>query len=128
VHEPVEGEKDVDQEVFDDTDFYQALLREVVGSGDAANLNGGGAYASFNNVSKKKASATLDPKASKGRKIRYHVHEKLLSFMPPVPTNTWEKEQIDELFRGLLGGNAELEEQPAASSEAMEAGQQIRIF
>lgn len=104
------------------------MLREVVGTGDAANLNGG-AYASFNNVSKKKASATLDPKASKGRKIRYHVHEKLLSFMPPVPTNTWEKEQIDELFRGLLGGNAEMEEErPTSTLEDVEVGQQIRIF
>lgn len=103
-HEPVAGEKDVSAEVFDDTDFYQALLRDVVDIGHGSVSAGGPAsYANFNNVSRKKA-AGVDPKASKGRKLRYHVHEKLQNFMAPIPTISWEKEQIDELFKGLLGG------------------------
>lgn len=47
--------------------------------------------------------AGVDPKASKGRKIRYHVHEKLVSFMVPIPTDLWAEEQKDELFASLLG-------------------------
>lgn len=134
-HQPVAGEKDADPNVYDDTDFYQALLREVVDSGGrhgAAPLPGTAAsYASYNNVSRKKASGTLDPKASKGRKIRYHVHEKLQNFMAPIPTDTWGATQIDELFRGLLGaqaahkitnGDHELEE------ASLDNAPQIRIF
>lgn len=114
--EPVQGEKDIDQEVFDDADFYQALLREVVdatSTGNAGVLNGTpSAYAQFNQVSRKKA-AGVDPKASKGRRLRFHVHETLQNFMAPVPMQTWEKEQIDELFRGLLGGNHAVQEEAA---------------
>lgn len=107
-HAPVDGEKDVSGEVYDDTDFYQALLRDIVdmghGAANGAGVGGvGSSYSNFNNTSKKKA-AGVDPKASKGRKLRYHVHEKLQNFMAPIPMLTWEKEQIDELFRGLLGG------------------------
>lgn len=141
VHEPVEGEKDVDPEVFDDTDFYQALLREVVDSGSSSATNGnnvsgvGPSYANFNNTSKKKASGVLDPKASKGRKLRYHVHEKLLNFMPPIPTESWEKEQTDELFRGLLGGvsdanNEDEDRMNGLDSSGLMSGDagQLRIF
>ena len=135
--EPVEGEKDVSEEVFDDTDFYQALLREVVdasaGAGPASGLNGD-RYAQFNNISKKKA-AGVDVKASKGRKLRYHVHEKLQNFMAPIPMLTWEKEQTDELFRGLLGSSTRDGAQAGAEGmqdmdgdgAAASAGQ-LRIF
>lgn len=118
--EPVAGEKDVSAEVFDDTDFYQALLRDVVDLGHGGAPAGGpGSYANFNNVSRKKA-AGVDPKASKGRKLRYHVHEKLQNFMAPIPMITWEKEQIDELFKGLLGGRSEFGSAIAQEAEAAE--------
>lgn len=134
-HEPVAGEKDASAEVFDDTDFYQALLRDVVdvGHGIGGAAGGPGSYANFNNVSRKKA-AGVDPKASKGRKLRYHVHEKLQNFMAPIPMISWEKEQIDELFKGLLGGRGEFSsavvEEAAAQDAAVIGGEagQFRIF
>lgn len=121
-HEPVAGEKDVSAEVFDDTDFYQALLRDVVdiGHSGGAGTGGPGSYANFNNTSKKKA-AGVDPKASKGRKLRFHVHEKLQNFMAPVPTISWEKEQIDELFRGLLGGRTGVIDESAVENISTDA-------
>ena len=133
--QPVEGEKDVSKEVYDDTDFYQALLREVVDATSGTGMSNGmpgtaGAYASFNQVSRKKL-AHVDPKASKGRKLRYHVHEKLQNFMAPIPTLTWEKEQTDELFRGLLGGLGRVEVEDAQVEETdsvPHAGGQLRIF
>lgn len=119
--EPVAGEKDVSAEVFDDTDFYQALLRDVVDLGHGtASAGGPGSYANFNNVSKKKA-AGVDPKASKGRKLRYHVHEKLQNFMAPIPMLSWEKEQIDELFKGLLGGRSEFGSAVVQEAESAES-------
>lgn len=55
-----------DPEVFDDTDFYQQLLRDVI---DARNGgNGGQDWIQAQKERKKKKS--IDTKASKGRKIR----------------------------------------------------------
>ena len=51
--------------------------------------------------------ATLDTRASKGRKLRFIPHEKMMNFMVPVPTEGvgggWHEEQVDELFGSLLG-------------------------
>ena len=138
IHEPVEGEKDIDADVFDDTDFYQSLLRSVIDSGHSGTSNGiltGSAYSHFNNTSNKKSSNSLDPKASKGRKLRYHVHEKLQNFMTPIPTETWEKEQVEELFKGLLGGDAQDDAFVEAALHQQDTGfsvsppqEKIRIF
>ncbi|KAG8707203.1 rRNA-processing protein bfr2 [Ceratobasidium sp. 395] len=88
-----------DAEVFDDLDFYQTLLRHVIDSRTGAD----GAEDWTTRQRLKKAKKVVDTKASKGRKLRYEVHEKLQNFMVPVPTGTWHEEQIDELFANLLG-------------------------
>lgn len=55
----------------------------------------------------KKTKKAVDTKASKGRKLRYEVHEKLQNFMVPVPLRRgWHDEQIDELFASLMGKGA----------------------
>ncbi|KAG9096313.1 rRNA-processing protein bfr2 [Ceratobasidium sp. UAMH 11750] len=100
----VDGEEGVDgvegdAEVFDDLDFYQTLLRDVIDSRTGAD----GAEDWTTRQRLKKAKKVVDTKASKGRKLRYEVHEKLQNFMVPVPTGTWHEEQIDELFANLLG-------------------------
>ncbi|KAI5894888.1 TRAUB-domain-containing protein [Schizophyllum commune H4-8] len=88
-------------EIFDDTDFYQQLLRQVI------DARGGGAADNQDWVQAQKARKArkkVDTKASKGRKIRYDVHEKLQNFMVPIPAyNGWHEEQVDELFASLLG-------------------------
>ncbi|KAG8705860.1 rRNA-processing protein bfr2 [Ceratobasidium sp. 395] len=88
-----------DAEVFDDLDFYQTLLRDVIDSRTGAD----GAEDWTARQRLKKTKKVVDTKASKGRKLRYEVHEKLQNFMVPVPTGTWHEEQIDELFANLLG-------------------------
>ncbi|KAF7294519.1 Sorting nexin-41 [Mycena kentingensis (nom. inval.)] len=94
------GDNAVDVEVFDDTDFYQQLLRDVIDS--RSNAGGGDDWMAIQR--QKKAKKKVDTKASKGRKIRYDVHEKLQNFMVPVPVSgMWHDEQIDELFSSLLG-------------------------
>ena len=105
-----------DPNIFDDTDFYQKMLRDIIDSrGDS---NGGKDWTISQR--QKKAKKRVDTKASKGRKLRfattlvykiflikrnrYEVHEKLQSFMVPVPVpGAWHDEQIDELFTSLLG-------------------------
>lgn len=106
-----------DVEVFDDTDFYHQLLRDIID----ARGNGTGGTDDWMAVQKeKKAKKKVDTKASKGRKLRwvtwnrscfladgipsYEVHEKVQNFMVPVPMQgSWHEEQIDELFASLLG-------------------------
>ena len=65
------GAKDIDMdekediELFDDTDFYQQLLRDVI---DARGQNGGDDWMTIQR--QKKAKKNVDTKASKGRKLR----------------------------------------------------------
>ncbi len=109
-----EGEQEHDSEIFDDTDLYQQLLRDVID----AEKNGADDWLVVQK--QKKAKKKVDTKASKGRKIRYdsfifpdrsysriyryEVHEKLQNFMVPVAINGgWHDQQIDELFGSLLG-------------------------
>ncbi|KAI9440499.1 apoptosis-antagonizing transcription factor [Lactarius indigo] len=93
-----------DVEVFDDTDFYQQLLRDVIDAkGGSAGQAGWMA-----SQRQKKSKKHVDTKASKGRKLRYtdtEVHEKIQNFMVPVPVaaGAWHEAQIDELFGSLLG-------------------------
>ncbi|KAI8922157.1 apoptosis-antagonizing transcription factor [Powellomyces hirtus] len=100
-----------DEEIFDDGDYYQQLLKELIESritdSDDAILNGlkWAHFKSMKNKDKKKKR--VDTKASKGRKVRFHVHDKLQNYMAPEPRGTWHDSMIDELFAGLLGQNAD---------------------
>ncbi|KAJ8522765.1 hypothetical protein ONZ45_g726 [Pleurotus djamor] len=98
--EVVEDGDAIDTELFDDTDFYQQLLRDIIDS--RGNTS---ATEDWLTIQKqKKAKKKVDTKASKGRKLRYEVHEKMQNFMVPVPVpGSWHDEQMDELFASLLG-------------------------
>jgi protein AATF/BFR2 len=64
----LDADEDVeDVEVFDDTDFYQQLLRDVIDS-KGGNTGGVDWMASQR---QKKSKKHVDTKASKGRKLRY---------------------------------------------------------
>lgn len=76
-----------DSEAFDDTDFYTLLLRTLL----TAKLNASTATGStsatdlLNQLSKSKNRKNVDRRASKGRKIRFNVLEKLEGFMASEP-------------------------------------------
>ncbi|KAJ2391084.1 rRNA-processing protein bfr2 [Coemansia sp. RSA 2611] len=140
--------KDTDPEIFDDTDFYQQLLRELIESRMVdSNDPAGGLGTRWAAVNQRPQSKKriVDTKASKGRKLRYHVLEKLQNFMPPVPAGTWHEDMVNELFSSLLGQkvpqsilDAEMEEtEPRAatvteslvqSGEIDISGQGLRLF
>ena len=47
-------------------------------------------------VSMKKVKKQVDTRASKGRKLRYHVHEKLQNFMTPDDgVLEWSEPQVE---------------------------------
>ncbi|KXZ45036.1 hypothetical protein GPECTOR_59g644 [Gonium pectorale] len=69
-------EEDRDPETYDDSEFYQQLLKEFLDKGLT------GATAAAPKAAKKRKQ--VDRRASKGRKLRYQVQDKLVAFMAPV--------------------------------------------
>ncbi|UZJ56636.1 hypothetical protein CBS101457_005956 [Exobasidium rhododendri] len=105
-------------DIFDDSDFYAAMLRELIDSRGAASIMGAnGAAAADSSLAWAQAAKRAskknkmgDMKASKGRKLRFDVIEKLENFMPPIPRETWSKDQIDRLLNQLRGGHRGVED------------------
>lgn len=94
-----------DPEVFDDDDFYHQLLRELI-ERKSSDLTDPVAISrqwleiqKLRNKTKKK----VDTKASKGRKIRYDVHKKLVNFMAPYDSTTWPDGSKNDLYSSLFG-------------------------
>ncbi|XP_062448385.1 protein AATF isoform X2 [Rhea pennata] len=80
--------KDIDEEIFDDDDFYHQLLRELIERKTSSldpndQVAMGRQWLAIQKL-RSKIKKKVDRKASKGRKIRYHVHSKLVSFMAPI--------------------------------------------
>ncbi|KAH7914638.1 apoptosis-antagonizing transcription factor [Hygrophoropsis aurantiaca] len=98
--EEMENDNGEDPELFDETDFYHQLLRDVI---DTRGNSGGDDWITVQKQQKARKKKGVDTKASKGRKLRYQVHEKIQNFMMPVPVQSWHEEQMDELFASLLG-------------------------
>ncbi|KAH6679796.1 apoptosis-antagonizing transcription factor [Halenospora varia] len=98
-----------DPNIYDDGNFYQMLLKELVDQRRVESLTAPAAGAGSANalqwtaVKEAKAKKNVDTKASKGRKMRYTVHEKLQNFMAPEDRGSWEPEAIDRFFGTLLG-------------------------
>lgn len=77
-----DGNVDGDPELLDDSEFYQQLLKEFFESCDLASSET--AFYALKKLQPKKRKV-VDRRASKSRKIRYHVHEKIVNFMAPMP-------------------------------------------
>ncbi|MCJ8748813.1 hypothetical protein PDJAM_G00169040 [Pangasius djambal] len=88
--------KDLDEEIFDDDDFYHQLLRELIErKTSAADPNDqvamGRQWLAIQKL-RSKIKRKVDTKASKGRKVRFHVHSKLMNFMAPIDHSTMSDE------------------------------------
>jgi protein AATF/BFR2 len=97
-----------DPNIYDDGNFYQLLLKELVDQRRVESLNVPAAAVNGNAlqwtaVKEAKTKKNVDTKASKGRKMRFTVHEKLQNFMAPEDRGSWEPHAIDRFFGTLLG-------------------------
>jgi protein AATF/BFR2 len=105
--------------VYDDTVFYQSLLRDLVeqrmSSSDAITngldtlhlqLPSRQGIHPITGMRKDKVKRDIDTRASKGRKMRFDVHEKLQNFMAPEDRGTWTNTAREEFFASLLGKTA----------------------
>lgn len=91
-------------EIYDDTDFYHQLLRELI-EFKTTTTNPAEVSKQYSELEKlrKKMKKIVDTRASKGRKIRYVVHKKLVNFMAPNPNSEWTDESRNELYSSLFG-------------------------
>lgn len=115
-------------DIFDDADFYGLLLKELLERRSEESQTGTLAGMSFNNVpitshwqaarEAKTKRANVDVRASKGRKLRYTVHEKLQNYMAPEDRNGWQDRQADELFSSLFGQRNALAEEDVEEKDS----------
>ena len=103
--------------VYDDTVFYQSLLRDLVEQRMASEAMTGGLDTlqqlpsrlpihPITGMRNDKNRKEVDTRASKGRKMRFNVHEKLQNFMAPEDRGSWTVRARDEFFASLLGKSA----------------------
>ncbi|KAF5985680.1 Che-1-like protein [Fusarium bulbicola] len=120
--------------IYDDADFYQVLLKELVDQRTVEGSSGAGAGAAVPTVvltaaTDVKSRKNVDRKASKGRKMRFTVHEKLQNFMAPEDRRAWEQGAIDRFFGTLFGRKMQLNEDESEDDmdvDVEEAG--LRLF
>lgn len=91
----MEQSVDFDADTYDDSDFYQLLLREF--------LDANSAQVQVANPAVTKMRKRVDRRASKGRKIRYDIHEKLVNFMAPREMDL--PSFASQLFANLFAGD-----------------------
>ncbi|KAK4676988.1 rRNA-processing protein bfr2 [Podospora pseudoanserina] len=118
---PAQAAKKVEEdvEIYDDADFYQLLLKELVDQRSADTGAPGESVTTVRWAALKEAKVRkqVDRKASKGRKLRYTVHEKLQNFMAPEDRRQWEEHAIDRLFGALFGQKLALKEEDDKEEE-----------
>jgi len=92
--------------LFDDSDFYHHLLRELIEKKTTANSDSAEVGKQWLQIQKLRAKLKkkVDTKASKGRKVRYDIHTKLVNFMAPTnQQNQMTDSARNELFSSLFG-------------------------
>ncbi|TKA54373.1 hypothetical protein B0A55_13250 [Friedmanniomyces simplex] len=111
-----------DEKIYDDADFYGLLLKDLLESKSADSVMTSNIDLSFQMRREAKTKKHVDTKASKGRKLRFTVHEKLQNFMAPEDRRMWGERQADELFGSLFGQRLGLGEEKEAEDEDVEMG------
>jgi len=97
--------EEYDSEIFDDDDFYHNLLRELIERKSGSDEKQQDHWLQIQKLRAKSNRKKVDTRASKGRKIRYDIHAKLVNFMAPVVNNTpgqISEEAKNELFNSLF--------------------------
>ncbi len=122
-----------DRDIYDDADFYQLLLKELV---EQRTADPAAPTVRWAAIKEAKSRKPVDRKASKGRKLRYAVHDKLQNFMAPEDRTSWEPQAVDRFFGALFGrqtalpggeggGGAESDDDAAGASRDEEG---LRLF
>ncbi|KAK6728786.1 hypothetical protein RB195_006061 [Necator americanus] len=97
-------EADEDEEIFDDDDFYQLLLKELIDKKTSTTHDPVAMTRHYIEMQKlkcrRKKKKYVDNRASKDRKIKYLPIPKLVNFCPAKPEMMeWSHESRNELFK-----------------------------
>ncbi|CAK9437621.1 uncharacterized protein LODBEIA_P19990 [Lodderomyces beijingensis] len=107
------------EHIFDDEDFYRVLLNDLVDrkvqSSDPTSNTNITLVKSAQKVNK--LSNNVDTKASKGRKLRFHVQDQIANFESSTGGWKWNDDQIDEFFASLLGQKVNMNEEENTEAE-----------
>merc|ERR1711892_280284 len=102
-------EEKEDHEQYDDTGLYLTLLRGVINTKtNAPDANSADPiemtrhWMRLNQHETKRKKSVVDTKASKGRKIRYEIHPKMVGFAVKRDQGSWSHQQRNQLFRGVF--------------------------
>lgn len=104
-----DNEESIDPEIFEERDLANDLLHELMSTGiDLGDVNEEGI--ALNNTARylqekrlrRKSKNVVDRRASKHRKIRYGIHEKLINFMSGYE-NLEEIDGRDDIVDNLFG-------------------------
>lgn len=98
--------QEYDVEIYDDDDFYHQLLRDLIeykSSNMTDPIQLSKQWIQLQNM-RKKMKKKIDTRATKGRRVRYGVHNKLVNFMAPITVyDTWTDNAKNELYNSLFG-------------------------
>lgn len=98
--------QEYDVEIYDDDDFYHQLLRDLIeykSSNVTDPIQLSKQWIQLQNM-RKKMKKKIDTRATKGRRVRYNVHNKLVNFMAPITIyDTWTDNAKNELYNSLFG-------------------------
>ncbi|XP_014469308.1 PREDICTED: protein AATF [Dinoponera quadriceps] len=98
--------QEYDPEIYDDDDFYHQLLRDLIAykSADVTDpIQLSKQWIQLQNM-RNKMKRRIDTHATKGRRVRYNVHDKLVNFMTPIAVyDTWTDSAKNELYNSLFG-------------------------
>lgn len=98
--------QEYDTEIYDDDDFYHQLLRELIEfkSSDITDpIQLSKQWIQLQNM-RSKMKRKIDTRATKGRRVRYNVHTKLVNFMAPIGvSDNWSDLAKNELYNSLFG-------------------------
>ncbi|XP_043488089.1 protein AATF [Polistes fuscatus] len=103
--------EEYDPEIFDDDDFYGQLLKDLIECKSSDIEPEQLQKYRIDLIDKKererrkmKKDRKVDTRASKGRKVRYNVHNKLVNYMAPITVyDTWTDVSKNELYNSLFG-------------------------
>ncbi|KAL8573325.1 hypothetical protein ACOMHN_032787 [Nucella lapillus] len=94
------------EEVMDDNDFYQRLLKNLIESKASEESTLSVSASQWLEVQrlrgKKKKKKDIDTSASKGRKLRYNVLSKMVNILAPIEDSTWSEDARNEFFKNLV--------------------------
>lgn len=120
------------ESIFDDEDFYRVLLNDLVDKKIQSSDPTSGLQYAMRGAAQAKVKKNVDNRASKGRKLKYHVQEPIANFETPHNTLKWDDDQIDEFFASLLGQKVNMREddseEEAVDNEPTVEENSIRLF